>query len=464
MHYLTITELAPLIRERKVAPLDVTRAQLDRIAAIDGRLKAYATVTAELALQQAAQAQAEIARGHYRGPLHGVPVAVKDLCNTRGVRTMGGSRVWADHVPNHDATVVERLREAGAVLLGKLNLTEGAMAGYHPDFDVPENPWKPSHWAGVSSSGSAVATAAGLAYATIGTDTGGSIRHPAAACGIVGLKPTRGRVSRYGVLPLAQSLDHVGPMTRSSLDAGLVLQAIAGRDRRDPTSLADPVPDLSRCHERAVQGLRIGWDEDFARVDLAPDYADALVRAVRVLERLGAEIVPVRMPARLRDYLPAWALLCQVEAFVAHRDWFAARADAYGPFFRQWLEQGAAYSAADYVRADTLRAACTGDLLAMMRDVDGLACPSTPRAGYPVTASFCYGPIPPGRDPWHARYTAPFNFSGLPTLSVPCGLSDDGMPLSIQFASHALREDLLVGLGHAYEQATDWHALRPPGW
>jgi len=464
VHYLTIAQLAPLIRERKLTPVDVTRAQLDRIEALDGRLKAYATVTADLALQQAARAQDEIARGLYRGPLHGVPVAVKDLCDTAGIRTMGGTGVLANRVPEHDATVVARLCAAGAVLLGKLNLTEGAMAGYHPDFAVPENPWKTSHWAGVSSSGSAAATAAGLAYATIGTDTGGSIRHPSASCGIVGLKPTWGRVSRHGVLPLAQSLDHVGPMTRCSQDAGIVLAAIAGRDEQDATSLPDPVPDMTARLAHGVRGLRIGWDAGYGSVDLAHDHADAVAQVVQVLAGLGAEIVPVRMPSRLRDYLPAWALICQVEAADAHRDTFLERADAYGPFFRLWLGQGRSHDAIDYVHAHHLRLQCAGDLHAMMRGIDVLVCPSTPRMAFEVSPGFSYGPIPPGRDPWHARFTAPFNFSGLPTLSVPCGLSDAGLPLSVQFAGHALREDLLVGVGHAFEQATTFHTKHPPGW
>jgi amidase len=464
VHQLTITELAPLIRARSVSPIAVTQSLLERIDALDGRLKAYATVTAELALQQAAQAQDEIARGVYRGPLHGVPVAVKDLCDTAGIRTMGGCGVYADRVPLHDATVVTRLREAGAVLLGKLNLTEGAMAGYHPDFAVPENPWKPSHWSGVSSSGCGAATAAGLAFATIGTDTGGSIRHPSAACGVVGLKPTWGRVSRHGVLPLAQSLDHVGPMTRCSQDAGLVLAAIAGRDPLDATSLGDPVPDMAGCLAQGVRGLRIGWDAQYASVDLAPDHAAAVAQVVQVLGALGAEIVPVQMPARLRDYLPAWALLCQVEAADAHRDTFPAQADAYGPFFRQWLEQGRARDAIDYAHAHHLRLQCAGELRAMMRGIDVLVCPSTPREAFAVTPAFSYGPIPPGRDPWHARFTAPFNFSGLPTLSVPCGLSDTALPLSVQFVGHALREDLLVGVGHAYEQASEHRHRHPPGW
>lgn len=461
---MTIADLAPLIRSGAVSPLELTRSMLARIDRLDGRLKSYATVTADLALEQAARAHAEIAGGRYRGPLHGVPLAVKDLCFTRGVRTMGGCAILAQHVPDFDATVVVRLREAGAVLLGKLNLTEGAMAGYHPAFAIPENPWRASHWSGVSSSGSGAATAAALAYATLGSDTGGSIRHPSAACGVVGLKPTWGRVSRYGVLPLAESLDHVGPMARCSLDAAMVLQAIAGRDDSDPTSLPDPVADLLCRADRGVKGLRIGWDEAFTRTDLAEDFADAVARAVHVMQDLGATIVPVRMPARLREYLPAWGTICTAEALAAHSAWYPARAAEYGPFFRQWLERGALVSGADYASANNLRAACVGDLRAMMQGIDAFACPSTARAAYPVTPELLYGPIPPNRDPWLMRYTVPFDFSGQPTISLPCGLSSDGLPLSVQFAGHALAEDLLVGIGHAYEQATEWHALHPPGW
>ncbi len=461
---MTISELAPLIKARKLSSIELTRNQLERIHKLNGRLKAFATVSEELALEQATLADTEIGRGLYRGPLHGIPVAVKDLCFTKGIPTMGGTSVLADHVPQYDATVVERLRDAGAVLLGKLNLTEGAMAGYHPRFDVPENPWKVSHWPGSSSSGSAAAVAAGLVHAAIGTDTGGSIRHPSAACGITGLKPTWGRVSRHGVLALAESLDHVGPMTRSSRDAGLVLQAIAGRDANDATSLVDPVADMTTGAGKGVRGLRIGWDEDFTRIDMSADYADAVQQGLRVMEDLGAEVVPVRMPARLRDYIAAWDPICQAEAVAAHRAWFPARASEYGPFFRQWLERGAVICAADYAAAHHLRLACNGDLFAMMKGIDVFACPSTPRIAFPVTPGFLYGPIPPDREPWQTRYTAPFNFAGIPTISLPCGLSEAELPFSIQFAGKALREDLLVAVGDAYQQATGWHRKHPPGW
>lgn len=464
LHYHTMTELAALIASKGVSPVEVTQAILARIAALDGRLKAYATLMPEQAMAQARVAEGEILAGTYRGPLHGVPVAVKDLCFTSGVRTMGGSAVYVDHIPDFDATVVRRLKDAGAVLLGKLNLTEGAMGGYNPTLQVPENPWKAGYWPGASSSGSGTATAAGLAYATLGSDTGGSIRYPAAVCGTVGLKPTWGRVSRYGVLALAESLDHVGPLTRSSADAGIVLQAIAGWDAQDPTSLPDPVPDLLAGIGKGVDGLRIGWDETYATQDMAPDFAQAVAEGVCVMERLGATIVPVKMPVRLRDYLAAWPVLCASEAVAAHRQHFPRRAHDYGPWFREWLERGASFSAADYAQANTLRAACVGELRCTMQGVDLLACPSTAQAAYPFSAAQAYGPIPPDRDPWQSRFTVPSDFAGLPTIALPCGLSEAGLPLSLQFVGHPLTEPLLVQAGAAYETATEWHTLHPPEW
>ena len=464
LHYQTILELSAQIEAGTLSPVTLTEAMLDRIAALDGRLKSYATVMADQAKAEAWDAELEIAAGRYRGKLHGIPIAVKDLCYTKGVRTMGGCAVLADHVPDYDATVVRRFREAGAVLLGKLNLTEGAMAGYNPAFDVPENPWKDGHWPGASSSGSGAATAAGLAYATLGSDTGGSIRHPAAVCGTVGLKPTWGRVSRHGVLNLAQSLDHVGPLARSSADAGIVMQAIAGLDPDDPTTLAAPVPDMLAGLEAGAKGLRIGWDQRYATEDMAPDYAAAVTAAVEVMAKLGAEIVPVSMPERLAEYLPAWAVLCTSEAADAHRATYPARAEEYGPWFREWLARGHAFSAADYAQANNLRAACVGEMRRTMQDVDLLACPSTARAAYPMSVTQAYGPIPEDRDPWQTRFTVPMDYAGLPTISLPCGLSGDGLPLSLQFVAHALAEPLLIQAGAAYESASEWHRRHPPGW
>ena len=303
LHYMTITELAELIRSGELSPVEATQAQLDRIAKLDGHLKSYATVMADHAMLQARRAEQEIADGDYRGPLHGVPIAVKDLCFTTGVRTMGGSKVYADHVPSFDSTVVARFEAAGAVLLGKLNLTEGAMGGYNPELQIPLNPWDNDRWTGSSSSGSGSATAAGLCYGSLGSDTGGSIRFPAASCGIVGIKPTWGRVSRYGVLALAESLDHVGPMTRSVADAAVILQAIAGFDPNDPTSLSDPVPDYMDGIGAGIEGVRIGYDLNHISDSVDPELTQAVLNGIAVLRELGAEIVGDR-DARHRQVSP----------------------------------------------------------------------------------------------------------------------------------------------------------------
>ncbi len=464
----TIDSIAPEIRNGVLSPVELTQYMLSRIEERDSELKSYATVMADQALDDAQRAAHELARGIYRGPLHGVPVAVKDLCNTAGIPTMGGCKVLADNVPDDDATVVRNLRNAGAVLLGKLNLTEGAMAGYNPEFQVPENPWKDSHWSGASSSGSGAATAAGLAYATLGSDTGGSIRHPAAACGTVGLKPTWGLVSRHGVLDLAQSLDHVGPLTRCSKDAGMIIDALAGPDPLDPTCIGLPAGcaegHLPGSGSTPLKGLRVGWDEVYAGADLSPDFASKVAQAATVLEQLGADVVAVTMPDRLREYMAAWQVLCSTEAAHAHRATFPSRADEYGPWFREWLRRGREHSAIDYADANLLRLACVAELNRTLSQVDVLACPSSPRAAYPVSPEISFGPIPENRNPWDSRFTVPTDYAGLPTIALPCGLSDNGLPLSFQLVGHRLSEALLVAVGDAFEAATQWHELHPPGW
>ena len=461
LHFQTITHLAERLKSRDISPVEVTEYMLQRIGELDGRYKSYATLMADSARAQAKRAETEISSGNYKGPLHGVPVAVKDLCFTNGVRTSGGSKVNSDHVPDFDATVVARLNEAGAVMLGKLNLTEGAMGGYNPEFDIPLNPWNADRWAGSSSSGSGVSTAVGLAFGTLGSDTGGSIRFPASSCGTVGLKPTWGRVSRYGVLALAESLDHVGPLTRSSADAGIVLQAIAGLDPNDPTTLPAPVPDMLDGIESGVGGLRIGWSEKYATDGVDPEVAAAVRAGVEVLEGLGAEIVEVDMPD-VDSYLSAWPVLCTSEAVAAHEVTYPSRKEDYGPFFRGWLDMGAAVTGAGYAKANNRRDELTGLLRLAFADIDALACPSMIDPPHPVTAESNYGPMDNRRGTSFQRYTVPFDFSGAPTLSVPCGLNSEGLPLSLQFVGKHLAEQLLCRIGHAYEQATDWHNLHPP--
>ncbi len=460
LHFKTVRQVAELIESKQLSPVEVTTALLERIGKLDGRLKSYATVMADQAMIAAGKAEQEIASGAYRGPLHGIPVAVKDLCFTRNVRTMGGTLALASHVPDFDSTVVARLVAAGAVLLGKLNLTEGAMRGYNPAFDAPVNPWNAERWAGASSSGSGVATAAGLCAGSLGSDTGGSIRFPAAACGVVGLKPTWGRVSRYGVLDLAESLDHVGPLTRSTADAGILLQAISGPDANDPTCLPVPVPDMLEGIDRGVEGIRLGFDAQYATSDIDPEVAAAVLAAVKVLEGLGADVVEVKLPD-VDQYVAAWPVLCSAEAAAAHEATYPSRKDDYGPWFRGWLDKGAKVTGAEYAKANNLRAASTGHLRRVFEEIDVLACPSTVEPAPRVTREELYGPMPESRSPRFQRFTVPFDYNGAPTLSVPCGMSGEGLPLSLQFVGKHLSEPLLCQVGHAYEQATPWHTLHP---
>ena len=367
----------------------------------------------------------------------------------------------AHHVPDFDATVVARLEEAGAVLLGKLNLTEGAMAGYNPAFDLPLNPWDAERWSGASSSGSGVATAAGLCFGSLGSDTGGSIRFPAAACGVVGLKPTWGRVSRHGVLALADSLDHLGPITRSTADAAVIFESIAGFDENDPTSLRAAVPDCLTGINAGIRDVRIGLDRAYVSEGAAPEVATAVFSAVDVLSDLGAQIVEVSMPD-LTSCLEAWSVLCGAEAAAAHAPTYPSRAEEYGPWFRSWLEQGHRVSGVDYARANTVRLALNGRLRETFADIDVLACPAMPDPAFPITREMMYDSTSDDFDMSILRFTAPFDFNGAPTLNLPCGLSGEGLPLSLQLAGKHLGEDLLCRVGHAFEQATEWHRQRPP--
>ena len=460
LHFRTITEISEEIASKQLSPVDVTAAMLERIEELDRQLKSYATVIAEQAMAAAQAAEREITAGKYRGPLHGIPIAVKDLCFTKGVRTMGGVEVLAGHVPAYDSTVITKLASAGAVLLGKLNLTEGAMGGYNRNFDIPKNPWNPDRWTGSSSSGSGVATAAGLCLGSLGSDTGGSIRFPSAGCGVVGIKPTWGRVSRYGVLALAESMDHVGPMTRSVTDAAIMLEAIAGFDPNDPTSLPDPVPNMLEGIGRDLQGVRVGFDENYATHDIDTELADAVRAGVKVLADQGAEIVEVELPD-VDGYVSAWPTLCATEAVVAHAAYYPFRRDAYGPWFQGWLDMGAKVSGAEYAKANNLRAACTGHFRRVFSEIDVLVCPSMSAPPHAITPEILYGGSYEPRVPKFQRFTVPFNYNGAPTLSVPCGMNSEGLPLSIQFVGKHLTEPLLCRVGHAYERATPWHDLHP---
>ena len=452
--YATIEELAPRVASGELSPIDLTRAQLERIATHDGRLKSYATVMADSALAEAQQAADEIAAGNYRGPLHGIPIAVKDLCYTTGVRTMGGTKVLEDFVPDFDSTVVARFKEAGAVLLGKLNLTEGAMAGYNRARQVPVNPWAADRWTGVSSSGSGVATAAGLCYASLGSDTGGSIRGPSASCGIVGLKPTWGRVSRYGVLDLAQSLDHVGPMCRSTWDCAATFEVIAGNDPNDPTTLPEPAPAMLDGINGGVAGMRIGYDRRYASEEVIPPIAEAVAASVETLASLGAEIVDVELPD-FGSYMPDWPTLCSVEALYAHLDHYPSRAGDYGNWFGAWLELGSSISATEYAAACIRREELRGLLARCFADIDMLACPAQGTLPHSVTEDMMYDDTP-GEFNWsRLQYTAPWDMNRAPTLTLPNGWSD-GLPIALQLVGPLGSEAALCQVSYAYEQATNF--------
>jgi amidase len=463
-HYATLTEAADAIRSRKVSPVELTSALLDRIARVDRSLHSYATVTPELASAQARRAEAEIAQGRYRGPLHGIPVAVKDICNTAGVVTAAGMAIHASHAPSFDATVVKRLADAGAVLLGKLQLTEGAFAKHHPTTTVPRNPWNPDYYAGASSSGSGVATAAGLAFGSIGSDTGGSIRFPASANGVTGLKPTWGRVSRYGVFALAPSLDHIGPMARSAADVGAMLGVIAGRDPNDPTTLAAPVPDYLADLRKGVRGLRIGIDPSYNEVGVDADIVASLRETRRVLAALGATITEVKVPDP-GAVTAAWGSQAGVEAGIAHAATYPSRASEYGApasgTIAGLIEHGRTVTAAELMNIHYARLAFTGALAALFSEIDLLLIPTQPLADFTIAQEAEFFTSPDKIDAF-LRFAAPYDMSGNPTLVLPNGFTAKGLPLSFQLVGRHLDEALLVQAGHAYQQASDWHRKHPP--
>ena len=347
LHFLELTEAAHLIQTKKISPVELTQTMLRHIETFDKRLHAYATLTPELAVKQAREAEAEIMKFRYRGTLHGIPVGIKDLCYTKDIPTAAGMTIHKNFRPTFNGTVVQRLFDAGAVCLGKLQLTEGAFADHHPAISVPVNPWHPDHWVGASSSGSGAATAAGMCFASLGSDTGGSIRFPSAANGVTGLKPTWGRVSRYGAFELAASLDHIGPMCRSAADAGIVLGAIAGADANDPTAVQKSVPNYLDGDDRDLRGLRIGIDERYAYDASDREMVKTVRDAIDVLKGLGAEIRNIKFPD-CGDVLRDWAPNCALETAIAHEATYPSRKSEYGPGLGGFIASAKSISASDY--------------------------------------------------------------------------------------------------------------------
>lgn len=460
LHELSLAEASRRMRDGELSPVALTEALLARIAAMEPRLHAFARVTAERALEDARRAEAEITRGAWRGPLHGVPVALKDLVDTAGIATEAGMKALRGRVPDEDATVAARLREAGAVLLGKLAMTEGAFSEHHPDVEPPRNPWGLGHWTGVSSSGSAVAVAAGLCPGALGSDTGGSIRFPAAACGVTGLKPSWGRVSRHGIFPLAPSLDHVGPMARSAEDCALLLGILAGPDPRDPTALRAPVEDYAGALDRGIQGVTLGVDRGWALAGVHPEVAVAFEAALDALASAGARIRDVAMP----DTAPlaaGWIPACAVEAALAHEALFRERGGDYGPALGAIVHIGGGVPAVEYARIGEARRTLSARLAALFDEVDLIATPALP-APVPTLAEAAGASADPAGVTQMLRFTALWNFAGNPTLSLPGGVDAGGMPIGFQLVGPALGEAALLAAGAAYQRATDWHRRRPP--
>lgn len=461
LHYLEMHELSLLIRSRKISPVEVTEAMLARIERLDSQLHSYARVTPELALAQAREAEEELARGQCRSPFHGIPLAYKDLFDTAGVVTAAGMPIHAQRVPEQDATVVARLREAGAVMLGKLQMTEGAFAIHHPSIEPPVNPWGSGHWTGASSSGCGVATAAGLCFGSLGSDTGGSIRFPCAANGLTGLKPTWGRVSRHGVFEMAASLDHVGPIARSARDALFLLSTIAGHDPLDPTSLPSVCLEIPSMDD-SFKGLRVGIDEEWLSDGVDGEIQQALQAVMQLILAGGGQLVRVRMPDT-RAVSSNWEAHCGVQTAVAHADTYPQRASEYGPALSRLIDGGRALSGMDYQRILLAAQRFTGAMDALLKELDVILAPVQPYAApsHERLADLAQDPEANRR---LIQFTAPFNVSGHPCLSLPIGLSAAGLPLGGQFIARKGGEAVLCRAGMALQKVSDWHRMHPQAY
>jgi aspartyl-tRNA(Asn)/glutamyl-tRNA(Gln) amidotransferase subunit A len=460
---LSIIELGDLLKAKSVSPSEVLEAHLERIERLDPRLNSYITVLHEESRREARSAEAEIQRGEWRGPLHGVPIGIKDLFDVAGAACTFGSRILRENIAATDATVVERLRAAGAVVIGKHNLHEFAfgITSENPHFGVVRNPWDADRVPGGSSGGTASAIAAGLCVGGIGSDTGASIRAPASWCGIVGLKPTYARVSRAGGFPLAWSLDHPGPMARTVADCAVMLQAIAGPDPRDATASDAPVPDYLEQLGAGVKGIRVGVPRDHYFELVEPGVEDAVRRAIETLSGLGAEIEEVSLPHATYAQAAGNAIMSS-EAAAWHAEWLRERPADYGPDVRQRIRGGLLVRATEYLHAQHMRTLVQQDFAAAFEQVDVVLGPTMPLVAPLIGRTFePSGPFNMAPRSIANRLTVPCNLTGMPALSVPCGFSD-GLPVGLQVMGPAFAEPLVLRVGAAYEAATEWHKQRPP--
>ena len=457
--YLSIAETGPLLKSQQLSPVELTNAFLDRIEAIDARIHSFVLVTREEALRQANEVEREIASNRYRGPLHGIPIGLKDLIETAGIRTTAHSKVLIDHIPAEDATAVSLLKNAGAVLLGKLGCLEFAHGSPSPDQAWPavRNPWNPEHgFTGGSSTGSASAVAAGLVMGALGTDTGGSIRNPASFCGIAGLMPTYGRVSRKGVIPYSFSLDHCGPMAWTAEDCAIMLQAIAAYDPGDPGSADLPVPNYTADLNMGIRGMRIGVIRHFYESHLPPEDETrrAFETALQELTKLGALLEEVKL-RELEDYDDCKVIISEAEFFAVHEKDLLERFQDYGANLRFRAVPGGLIRAVDYIQAQRQRAKLVAEMQTLF-------------AGYDAMVTLCtYGPAPKMSmdEPTHffqrPNLTAVFNVTGNPAISICTGFDRMGLPLAMQIVGKPFAEATILRIAHAYEQATPWRRQRP---
>jgi aspartyl-tRNA(Asn)/glutamyl-tRNA(Gln) amidotransferase subunit A len=463
--FLSIEEVAPLLRKKKMSPVELVEAALARAELLNPQLNAFITIVAGHAREQARRAEREIARGRYRGPLHGIPITLKDNIITRGIRTTVGSKFFSPPHSAEEATVARRLAQAGTILIGKTNLHEFAYGTttQNPYFGPARNPWDLGRVPGGSSGGSATALAAGIGFASIGSDTGGSIRIPSALCGTVGLKPTFGRVSCFGIVPLSRSLDHAGPLARTVVDAAIVLRAIAGYDPRDSFTPRKPVPDYSKALRGKSRGIRLGWPRDFFFEQVDGEIRSAVEAAAEVFQRLGAKIKEIDLPHLADSVEPSTNIaLAEARHFHESQGFFPARASEYGEDVRQRLEQGGSVRAVDYLAALDQREQTTRDFDLALQKVDALLAPtvaiSAPRLGETIVTIG-------GREETVRsaliRLNRPANFTGHPAISLPCGFTKAGLPIGLQLIGRKWDESRLLQVAHAYEQATDWHTRHP---
>jgi len=464
MPYLSISEAAAELRSGIITPTELLAETLERIDQLDSRIQAFVTVMRDQAYEEAEKAENEQRTGFFRSPLHGIPIAIKDLIAVKDVRMTAGSKVLADYVSQEDATVVEQLRRAGAVIIGKTNTHEFAYGTYTPP---TRNPWDLARIPGGSSGGSAAALAATMCHGAIGSDTGGSIRIPSACCGVTGLKPTYGRVSTYGVIPLSWSLDHVGPMGRSAEDCALLFDAIVKYDPRDPNSVSGPPGKASASliggaegrGPLSLQGMKLGVPSESFVAPLDPAVRAAWRAALLVLQEEGAEVIDIEL---LRPAMDIYRTIQMPEASLAHmeRGWLTERLEAYGERTRSRLLQGQIIPAVDYLRAQQQRRAFSSNLRSIMQKINALVLPTIPMPAILIEQAdqdMLIDGVTENATVALLRMTMPFNLAGLPAISLPCGFTAGNLPIGLQIVGKPFEESMILRIAHAYQQLTDWH-------